>query len=291
MLPIDNTLPCYSTFSKMTDSIDYSSKKDKAIVCFGSKGKTLSQLDWPRGLVVDDRTNNIYVSERDVGKVVLFNQHGDFLYEFPTRIPRNFYMCIANDVIYMSSFYNDCISVYTLSGDFVTYFGSKGHKLGDFNVPQGIAFDEELNKVFICDRDNSRVQVFGDFYLQAVSVLISPRDVKFKSKKLFIMGLDKFNINIYDPCYPYTLQKSVIEFAVDRVPYYFDLDPDLNIIISNYHSNEILVFDRNGELLHTIAKGGSGLGTLSSPNGIALTKQGNIVSVCVDKPTGMIQIF
>ena len=280
----------------MTDSINYSNKKNTAILCFGSKGKTLSKLDWPRGLAIDDATNNIYVSERDVGKVVLFNQYGVFLHEFPTRIPRNFYMCIANGFIYMSSFYNNCISVYTLSGYFVTYFGSKGHKLGDFTVPQGIAFDEELNKMFICDRDNSRVQVFSDFYLQEikstqVSLLTSPRDVKFRSKKLFIMGLDKFCINIYDSCHPYTRQKSILESAVDKGPYYFDLDPNLNIITSNYHSNEILVFDQNGVLMHTIASSGSASGSVSSPNGIALMKQGNIVSVCVDRITGMIQIF
>ena len=281
----------------MTDSINYSSKKNKAILCFGSKGKTLSKLDWPRGLVIDDTTNNIYVSERDIGKVALFNQFGHFLYEFRTRIHRNFYMCIANGFIYMSSFYNNCVSVYTLIGDFVTYFGSKGHKLGNFNVPQGIAFDEELNKMFICDRDNARVQVFSDFYIQAiestqVSLLKSPRDAKFRSKKLFILGLDRFCISIYDPCYPYTRQKSIIESLPDnKGPYHFDLDPNLNIITSNHLSNEILVFDENGELIHTVASSGSSPGSVLSPNGIVLMKQGNIVCVCVDRTTGMIQIF
>ncbi|KAI6660251.1 Stress response protein NST1 [Oopsacas minuta] len=280
---------------EMSKVIDYSAKKGNAKACFGMKGKSLSELDWPRGVVIDHISDTIYVSERDLGRILLFNQKG-FLFSFSTKIARNFYMCIANGLIYMSNFYNNTVSVYDLTGDFITLFGGRGSGLGKFDFPQGITFDEELNKMFICDRDNSRVQVFSDFYIRAItstenSPLNKPRDVKFSSTKLFIMDLCKFCIKIYDPCYPYTPQNTIITSVTDKGPYYFELDPNLNILLSNYIASEIEVYSPEGELLHVIASKGTSQGCVLSPNGIAITKQGDIVSVCVDRPTGMIQIF
>ena len=280
----------------MENKIDYSIKTGKVKVCVGKKGKSNGELDWPRGLAVDHESNIIYVSLRDIPQIVLFNESGEFQYTFKTVISRNFYLCISNGFIYMSNFYNNSVSIYNLTGDFITTFGQIGNKFGEFKYPQGIACDEQLNKLFICDRDNSRVQIFGDFYIRSIKStekfpLILPRDVKYHSQKLYVMHLGEFLIKIYDSIYPYTLQSSLIKFEPEHNPYYFDLDSSLNLLLSNYQSSSIEVYNPEGYRIHTIATNGSSPGCVCSPNGIAITKTGNIISVSVDKCTGMFQIF
>ena len=280
----------------MEKNIDYSIKTGKVKVCVGKNGKSLGELDWPRGVAVDHESSNIYVSLRDIAQVLLFNGAGEFLHTFKTMISRNFYLCIVNGVIFMSNFYNHSISIYNLTGDFITTFGQSGSKIGEFGFPQGIAIDKELNKLFICDRDNSRVQVFGEFYIRAIkstekSPLKLPRDVKYSSQKLYVMDLGEFWIKIYSSSYPYTIQNSIIKSDIERSPYYFALDCSLNIILSNYLSSSIEVYSPDGDLIHTIATKGNDPGYVSSPNGIAITQKGNIVSVCVAKNTGLLQVF
>ena len=281
----------------MEKKINYSSKTGNVKVCTGNHGKSHGELEWPRGLVVDDRTGIIYVSLRDIAQILLFDQSGKFLFKFKTVIARNFYLCITNGCLFMSNFYNHSVSLYTLTGDFITTFGESGSELGEFNYPQGIASDEQSNKLFICDRDNKRVQVFSDFFIRSISntntemvPLKLPRDVKYNSQKLYVMDLGELLIKIYNSSYPYTLQNGVIS-SNNISPYYFDLDSNLNILLSDYSSSSIQVYSPKGDLIHTIAEEGTTPGCVSSPNGIAVTKEGNIVSVCVDKESGMLQVF
>ena len=274
----------------MQSTFDYS-VKNSAKLSIGDRGEKDGQFDWPRGVAVDLQTDNIFVSERDVERIQVFSQRGTFLYNFPTIIPRNFFICISGNLLYMTNFYSHSLSVYTLDGNFITTFGKCGNQLGQFSFPQGIGIDEDFNRLFICDRDNHRVQVFGGVYTQAItrigsSTLSIPRDLKYYLNDLYVM--DKNHIHIFTPFFPYTHRKSILEIDFSsKNPYYFIIDPNMNIVLSNYKSSSIEIFDREGELLHTIGTGGS----TNGPNGIALSQQGDIVCVLTNKDSGLLQIF
>ena len=65
----------------------------------------------------------------------------------------------ANNVVYVSEWENHRISVFTSEGVFVTSFGSRGQKPGQFQSPRGVCVDNS-GVLYVCDRDNNRVQVF-----------------------------------------------------------------------------------------------------------------------------------
>ena len=64
----------------------------------------------------------------------------------------------TDDMVYISEWGNHRISVFTSEGRFVTSFGRKGNKTGEFMCPRGVAVDSGV--VYVCDRDNNRIQLF-----------------------------------------------------------------------------------------------------------------------------------
>ena len=54
---------------------------------------------------------------------------------------------------------NHCVSVFHTSGKCVGSFGKRGSGKDGLKYPRGIAVDQD-GFVFVCDLDNSRIQVF-----------------------------------------------------------------------------------------------------------------------------------
>ena len=54
---------------------------------------------------------------------------------------------------------NHCVSVFTREGKFITSFGKKGSKEGEFDCPSGLAIDSD-GVLYVCDFNNRRVQLF-----------------------------------------------------------------------------------------------------------------------------------
>ena len=55
--------------------------------------------------------------------------------------------------------YNHRVQVFELSGKFVTKFGSKGEKKGEFNVPISTAVLSD-GRIVVSDFYNHRIQIF-----------------------------------------------------------------------------------------------------------------------------------
>ena len=60
------------------------------------------------------------------------------------------------DNIYVSSEHK--LQKFTSSGELIKCIGRWGSKEGEFNDPRGVAIHS--NQVYVCDRDNHRIQVF-----------------------------------------------------------------------------------------------------------------------------------
>ena len=68
-------------------------------------------------------------------------------------------LCTTSTHVYVSSWNNHCILVYTLSGEFVYKTGEHGGEVGEFDFPLLSDVDSE-GKLLVCDYWNSRLQVF-----------------------------------------------------------------------------------------------------------------------------------
>ena len=63
------------------------------------------------------------------------------------------------NIVYVSEFGNNHISVFTCEGKFLTSFGTQGSGPGQIRSPCGIAVDKN-GLVYVCDFDNNRLQIF-----------------------------------------------------------------------------------------------------------------------------------
>jgi NHL repeat-containing protein len=138
---------------------------------WGSLGSGLGQFDDPRGIAVYG--NFVYVVETVNRRVQRFSLTGtgpailidkgcnagqlDYPYDITTDASGNLYV---TNVAQSCSGGNDSFRKYTSSGSLLLTVGSFGPGDGQFKFPTGIAVDATGN-IFVCDRDNNRVQKFN----------------------------------------------------------------------------------------------------------------------------------
>ena len=69
-------------------------------------------------------------------------------------------LCTTSTHLYVSSWSNHCILVYTLRGKYVYKTGGYGEEVGQFKTPLLTDVDSE-GKLLVCDWGNNRLQVFN----------------------------------------------------------------------------------------------------------------------------------
>jgi DNA-binding beta-propeller fold protein YncE len=164
----DGTL--YATDVRGKDS------KNHRIVVFGPNGSLArsmgapGQLNFPNGIVVDAQ-GNIEVSDSNNGRVVIFGQYGKMLAtisrgigEGDLGLPRGAAvddagrLFVADTSDHMVRIYN--VDKAKAMPTYVASFGTEGQLDGTFEYPNGVATDKRAH-VYITDRENNRVQVWG----------------------------------------------------------------------------------------------------------------------------------
>jgi len=128
------------------------------------------QLNFPNGIVVDAQ-GNIEVSDSNNGRVVIFGQYGKLLAtisqgigEGDLGLPRGAAVDDAGR-LYVADTSDHQIRVYRIQESkatptYIGSFGTEGQVDGTFEYPNGVATDKRAH-VYITDRENNRVQVWG----------------------------------------------------------------------------------------------------------------------------------
>ena len=266
---------------KVGSVIDYKSKKQPLVsVC--EKGKGMEQLKNPLGVTVDNKTGNIYVADQSNNCVKVFDSTGKYLFKFgdnegegKMNWPRG--VAICGDKILITQ-YNNCILNYQLNGKFISRIGRQGRGELEFNFPFGLTNDESNGDIYICDRNNNRIQILNNefsFNSQIGNdILKDPRDVKLSKEYIYV--LDESNPCLHLFNYNHLLQKSVISRGKGLEvinPYYFFIDQTENILISDCDSNSIHIYNPEFQLFHKIS-------VSSSPMGITVDNSGRVIVVC-----------
>src|SRR6185312_6771888 len=123
----------------------------------------------PHGLRVDNE-NNIWVTDVGLNQVFKFTHEGKLLMKSgEAKVAGNdkghFNQPTDVAVEKDGSFYvthgygNSRVIKFSPSGKYLSEWGTKGNKNGEFNIPHGITIDANSN-VYVADRENSRIQVF-----------------------------------------------------------------------------------------------------------------------------------
>ena len=146
------------------------------VVSFGPDGTLLrsigkpGQLSYPNGLVVDGH-GNIEVSDSNNGRLVVFNVAGKMLAtitqglgEGDLGLPRGAAVDESGR-LFVADTSDHQVRVYRIEESkatptYIGSFGEEGQLDGLFEYPNGVATDKRAH-IYITDRENNRVQVWG----------------------------------------------------------------------------------------------------------------------------------
>ena len=126
----------------------------------GSRGNGRGEFNLPLGTKFDS-VGNMYIADFNNKRVQVMNTNGLFIRvlgeDGKLRLPSALH--IIDKYVYVSDYFSNCIVVYETSGQFVTSFGKRGHKEGEFDRPNRIT-SCAAGFIHVCDCMNNRVQIF-----------------------------------------------------------------------------------------------------------------------------------
>ena len=172
--------------------------------------RTVTGLNFPYGIAFNSYQEMI-VSECDGHRLSIFDIRGQKIRTFGSRGDSPDQMeCPAGiatddtDNIYVSSWHK--LQKFTSSGELIKCIGRKGSKEGELEDPRGVTLYD--NQVYVCDRNNHRIQVF-DLDLNFVRSIGSrgkgrgelyvPLDVKFDTAgNMYVAEFDNGRVQVMD---------------------------------------------------------------------------------------------
>ena len=217
---------------------------------------------------------------------------GKYLFKFGDNVDegkmdRPLSVAICGDRILISQGDN-CILNYQLNGKFISKIGKCGNGELEFNYPFGLTIDESNGNIYISDYSNNRIQILSqDFRFISEfgkDILKLPRDVKLSKEYIFVLDGSNPCLHLFN--YNHILKKSVISRGKGMQminPIHFFIDQTDNILISDYGSNSIHIFNEEFQLIHKIS-------VSPKPMGITVDKRGRVIVVC-QANNNCLQIF
>jgi len=183
-------------------------------------------------------------------------------------------------------------------------FGSSGVTQGQFRKPCGV-FIDYFNKIYVCDKDNNRIQVFDpnrifSFEFGNFGWSTSINEIKGQFNKPSDIVVNRF-IYVCD-----TENHRVAKFSIDgsflsswggnglengkfNFPKGIEFDFSGDIYVADTENDRIQKFDSNGNFILSIGSYGRSVKQFNRPNDIAVDREYNIF--VADTKNNRIQMF
>ena len=261
--------------------------------------RVVAGLDKPYGIAINSRGEMI-VSERGSHQITTldirgqrirtFGSHGDSPEQmiFPSGIALD-----DMDNIYVTS--RNKLQKFTSSGELIKCVGQEGSKEGEFNTPRGVAVYNK--EVYVCDRDNHRIQVFdlNLNFIQSIGsrgkgqgVFNTPFDVKFDTAgHMYVAEFDDYRVQVIDKNGQFI--RMFGDYNNDRCRPSGLHIVDKYVYVSDYKGDCIVVYETSGQFVTSFGRCGQKEGEFWIPYGITSCADGYIY-VC-DFVNNRVQIF
>ncbi len=206
-------------------------------------------FDSPHGIATDDQ-GRVYVSDAKRGEVLVFGADEKFIRSIGKKeIVRPIGLTVDSGAerLYVVEPNGHRLSVFSLDGEFLEYFGSRGDSAVTFNFPLDAAVDAQGN-LYVLDSLNARVKVFSR-----------------EGEPLRTFGERGTALGSF------------------QIPKAIAVDAFGHVYVTDAPANRFVIFDTSGQHLMTIGAkhtvtGGSGVvpGGFLLPNGIDVDDSGAI---------------
>ena len=203
--------------------------------------------------------------------------------------------------LYVASASNHTLAKFSRDGKMIREVGGQGNDLGEFVHPCGVTVIK--NKVYVCDRNNCRVQVF-DTNLNPLRCfgeqgskerqLNWPYDVvKDVSGELYVADCDNHRIQVFGQngdSLERTIGGPIAGQRKLKRPMGVSIGADgRHIFVTEFENHRVSIFEKDGTFVRALGKYGMGTGELCYPAGITMDSDG-YVYVC-DQGNNRIQVF
>ncbi|CAL1591083.1 unnamed protein product [Knipowitschia caucasica] len=201
----------------------------------------------------------------------------------------------SNDRILIADSNNQCIQIFSSTGEFQSRFGVRGRSPGQMQRPTGVAVHPS-GDIIIADYDNKWVSIFsGDGKYKAKlgsGRLMGPKGVAVDHNGHVIVVDNK-------SCTVFIFQisgKLVSKFGSRGTgdkqfagPHFAAVNKNNEIIVTDFHNHSVKVFTLEGELVLKFGSNGEGNGQFNAPTGVSVDQNGNII--VADWGNSRIQVF
>ena len=266
------------------------------VVTVAKKGSGPGELDGPEGVAVEERSGNIFVAEFSNSRVSVFSQTGEYIKSFGTELFKNPWgIAIQNDNLYVSDVNHKVFYFKIPDMKLMQQVGKKGSGNLEFNCPSQL-FISQVGDVYVCDEFNNRIHVLNSKLKFKIILkhdsMTRPVDIKLTEELMYVLS------RADNPCFHvFTLTGDKIRSILSRgenlqliKPWFFCIDMNANIVVSDCGDHSIKIFTPEGEFLYRIGRQGLEKGMLSNPSGICFTKEWSLIYVSNNKNFGL-QIF
>ena len=156
------------------DRVYVYSRSAHPLVIFDRDGNFLDS--WGEGILKDahgiyiDGEDNVYCAERDNHAVFKFNPKGELVmtlgtpgkpgpWNKPFNVPTDVAILESGELLVSDGYENRCVHYFSPEGEWLRSFGDDGTGPGEFKLVHTVRVDR-YNRIWICDRDNRRIQIF-----------------------------------------------------------------------------------------------------------------------------------
>ena len=258
----------------------------------GKSQGIINDVKEPRGIIVKPG-GGFFVTEWSGHQVVELDKFGRRVKCFGAGVlqhPASVTMDVSGHLYVVDSAgERSCIVKINPDGEAVSVVGSEGGAV--FNNPRGVALSRK-NELYVCDRDNHRIQVFDSnlqflHYLDLklsdplLRIAIKPNDVAFDNAgKMYIADCANNCILSFTSSNYYLGLFGTEGEGVGKLgaPECVHVNNGL-VYVTEYHEHRVSVFRINGDFVTSFGTLGSQADQLQFPTGITIDDNG-IVYVC-----------
>ena len=244
-------------------------------------GTGSDKIRYPEQLAIDDTTQNIFVAAIGASRIQVFNREGNHLYTISTP-PHPIGIALTDEYIFVSTNNKLVLKIEKSSNETIKSVTTEDRAWG---------IETNSNSdIYVCELYNRSIVVFNKDLEFLKRIILNSTQVTYDTLTLSIKLYDDNMYVMFGHWFsrpPFHLQiftlegelvRCLIKRSEIRESHFFSIDQLGNIIVTDYYGNQIKIFSKEGEVLHTITSDMlTGDQKFDYPAGVAISRQNRII--------------